>query len=131
MFDMRRKKRKADETDLSESLTDVASKDTDGRKTRNSGMPRSSMAGQSEHAARLRSQLPLQNGRKVAFCQPNDGGEEEWILATVLECVNEERSQYKVQDAEDDGASGPYVYAFLTAVLGRQPSTPWRRCLTV
>lgn len=70
----------------------------------------------------LATQLPLSKGRKVAFRQPNktktsggtssasnvqvvtgdEEGGETWIMATITECINNDRNRYVVQDAEDD-----------------------------
>lgn len=57
----------------------------------------------------LSAQLPLQKGRKVAFRQPLAKGEshspedgETWIMATVLECINNDRNRYVVKDADPD-----------------------------
>jgi SGF29 tudor-like domain len=78
----------------------------------------------------LAHQLPLQKGRKVAFRQPSknkvgpgaanvsarggpsgdpssaagmeDDGET-WIMATVIECINNDRNRYVVRDDEDEG----------------------------
>ncbi|PWN33958.1 uncharacterized protein FA14DRAFT_191065 [Meira miltonrushii] len=78
----------------------------------------------------LAHQLPLQKGRKVAFRQPSKnkvgpgaanvsarggpGGDpssaagmeddgETWIMATVIECINNDRNRYVVRDDEDEG----------------------------
>ncbi|KAL5520121.1 hypothetical protein ACEPAG_1781 [Sanghuangporus baumii] len=57
-------------------------------------------------------QLPLQEGRKVAFHPPSTGGaeadENTWILAVVTRCINQEKNRYEVQDAEpqEDGQPG-------------------------
>ncbi|KAH8114515.1 SGF29 tudor-like domain-containing protein [Phellopilus nigrolimitatus] len=57
-------------------------------------------------------QLPLQEGRKVAFHPPTTGGgeadENTWILAVVTKCQNHEKHRYEVQDAEpqEDGQPG-------------------------
>lgn len=58
----------------------------------------------------LGPQLPLQKGRRVAFRQPLPRGEthspgddgETWIMATVLECINNDRNRYVVKDADPD-----------------------------
>ncbi|PWN52756.1 hypothetical protein IE53DRAFT_253595 [Violaceomyces palustris] len=90
----------------------------------------------------LAHQLPLQKGRKVAFRQPvkktgaaagaavslanglaPNGllpGEEEgetWIMATVIECINNDRNRYVVQDAEDEGGAGPQWNTTLKAIV--------------
>jgi len=105
-----RRKRKGDEVD-----NDAQSKTADLRKTRGAGKLRTSLSDTgADRLMHLQAQLPLQRGRKVAFCQPpradalpGEGGE--WILATVIDCVNDDKQRYVVQDAEDEGASGPYV----------------------
>ncbi|EJC98115.1 uncharacterized protein FOMMEDRAFT_114966 [Fomitiporia mediterranea MF3/22] len=57
-------------------------------------------------------QLPLQEGRKVAFHPPSTGGaeadENTWILAVITRCINPEKNRYEVQDAEpqEDGQPG-------------------------
>ncbi|KAL9932015.1 hypothetical protein V8E36_009076 [Tilletia maclaganii] len=66
----------------------------------------------------LAHQLPLRKGRKVAFRQPTKrnpgpGGQqpivtenedgETWIMATVEECINNDRNRYVVRDLEDEG----------------------------
>lgn len=92
----------------------------------------------------LAHQLPLQKGRKVAFRQPNKNkvgpgaanvsggsstrgdvsggangtGEEDgetWIMATVIECINNDRNRYVVQDDED--AAMPTYNTTLKAVV--------------
>lgn len=71
---------------------------------------------ESSHVARIKSQLPLLRGRKVAFCQAlrgDDTHEEEWIMATVISTIQGDKMRYIVQDAEDDTAHGPYVSALL------------------
>ncbi|KAK0558756.1 hypothetical protein OC844_004898 [Tilletia horrida] len=66
----------------------------------------------------LAHQLPLRKGRRVAFRQPTKrnpgpGGQqpivtegedgETWIMATVEECINNDRNRYVVRDLEDEG----------------------------
>lgn len=53
------------------------------------------------------AQLPLYPGRKVAFRPPLGRGEpgpkddcEGWIMATVVECINNDRNRYVVRDAD-------------------------------
>lgn len=50
----------------------------------------------------LAKQLPLQEGRKVAFHPPNSskssdntngGKDEEWILAVVTKCINQDKNR--------------------------------------
>jgi len=105
----RRKKRKTEEIDLPETALEDHSKTLELRKARSSG----SMEENGRMAA-LQSQLPLQRGRKVAFCQPprdgQSGSEEEWILATVMGTIHGDKYRYVVQDAEDESTGGPYVY---------------------
>ena len=103
--DVRRRKRKADD----ELEMDTKPK-TDTKKGRSPSKQESS------HFARIKSQLPLLRGRKVAFCQALRGEhthEEEWIMATVISTIQGDKMRYIVQDAEDDTAHGPYVSALL------------------
>lgn len=53
----------------------------------------------------LAKQLPLQEGRKVAFHPPNSsktadsangGKDEEWILAVVTKCINQDKNRFVV-----------------------------------
>lgn len=82
----------------------------DTRKTRSgAGTPRASSSAASRRIAKLSAQLPLQPGRRAAFCQPSESGDGEWILATVLSRANEDKHRYVVQDAEDESGHGPYV----------------------
>lgn len=115
----RRRKRKTDELseEVLETSNDTKGKlNSDARRTRtaSSSFTRRNSEIDARYAS-LHAQLPLQRGRKVAFCQPqrNDGviGDdgEVWIMATVISCINNDPNRYIVQDAEDDGASGPYV----------------------
>ena len=57
-------------------------------------------------------QLPLLPGRKVAFKVPvakhltekggdDEGGESDWILATILRNIMQDKMRYEVQDADD------------------------------
>lgn len=107
----RRKKRKNEEADLPDA-SDVQSKVSEPRKPRSATAAR--LMDESSRLAGLQSQLPLQRGRKVAFCQPSrdeqGGSEEEWILATVMSTIQGDKYRYVVQDAEDEGSGGPYVY---------------------
>ncbi|CEH11689.1 UNCHARACTERIZED [Ceraceosorus bombacis] len=75
----------------------------------------------------LHAQLPLAKGRRVAFRQPTKsrsergptngkGSEgETWILAVVMECINNDRNRYVVQDAED--RNSPTVNTTLKAIV--------------
>ncbi|WVR06585.1 hypothetical protein IAU60_003617 [Kwoniella sp. DSM 27419] len=64
-------------------------------------------------------QLPLQPGRKVAFKLPRqktngeedsgqaagvNGGGDDWILATIKRCIQQDRMRYEVQDVDDGNA---------------------------
>lgn len=51
----------------------------------------------------LAKQLPLQEGRKVAFHPPQNskgadgaagGKDEEWILAVVIGCINQDKNRF-------------------------------------
>ncbi|KZT12024.1 uncharacterized protein LAESUDRAFT_719985 [Laetiporus sulphureus 93-53] len=77
----------------------------------------------------LAPQLPLQEGRKVAFHPPQNankpadgsagGKDEEWILAVVTKCINQDKNRYEVQDAEpqDDGQPGLFYNTTLRAII--------------
>ncbi|KAH8104552.1 SGF29 tudor-like domain-containing protein [Cristinia sonorae] len=78
----------------------------------------------------LAPQLPLQEGRKVAFHPPNntsgktDGGagngkDEEWILAVVIKSINQDKNRYEVQDPEpqEDGSPGQTYNTTLRAII--------------
>ncbi|KAJ7780653.1 SGF29 tudor-like domain-containing protein [Mycena maculata] len=85
----------------------------------------------------LARQLPLQEGRKVAFHQPsgkpmgssggkpNGGGGgnvdtgENWILAVVTKCLNGDKNRYEVQDPEpqEDGQPGLCYNTTLRAII--------------
>ncbi|KAJ7288343.1 SGF29 tudor-like domain-containing protein [Mycena rebaudengoi] len=82
----------------------------------------------------LSRQLPLQEGRKVAFHQPsgkpsgggkpNAGGGnadtgENWILAVVTKCLNGDKNRYEVQDPEpqEDGQPGLCYNTTLRAII--------------
>ena len=52
----------------------------------------------------MAKQLPLQEGRKVAFHPPPNtnkadgatgGKDEEWILAVVTKCINQDKNRYE------------------------------------
>lgn len=67
----------------------------------------------------LSKQLPLREGRKVAFHPPAgkpadgstpDGDENTWILAVVTKCINQDRNRYEVQDAEPHEAGQPGLF---------------------
>ncbi|RPD62404.1 hypothetical protein L226DRAFT_544265 [Lentinus tigrinus ALCF2SS1-7] len=76
----------------------------------------------------LAPQLPLQEGRKVAFHPPTNtskadgatgGKDEEWILAVVTKCINQDKNRYEVQDPEpqEDGAPGQRYNTTLRAII--------------
>ncbi|TCD66620.1 hypothetical protein EIP91_001130 [Steccherinum ochraceum] len=78
----------------------------------------------------LAPQLPLQEGRKVAFHPPNNtsgksdsgvgsGKDEEWILAVVTRCINQDKNRYEVQDPEpqEDGSPGQTYNTTLRAII--------------
>ncbi|KAJ7212119.1 SGF29 tudor-like domain-containing protein [Mycena pura] len=83
----------------------------------------------------LAKQLPLQEGRKVAFHQPSGkpsgGGKpsgasgnsaetgENWILAVVTKCLNGDKNRYEVQDPEpqEDGQPGLCYNTTLRAII--------------
>ncbi|KAI5122784.1 hypothetical protein M0805_000128 [Coniferiporia weirii] len=68
-------------------------------------------------------QLPLQEGRKVAFHPPSTGGaeadENTWILAVVKRCLNQEKTRYEVQDPEpqEDGQPGQLYSSNLKTMI--------------
>ncbi|KAF4577175.1 SAGA-associated factor 29 [Pleurotus pulmonarius] len=75
----------------------------------------------------LAAQLPLQEGRKVAF-HPSagktggvaaDADENTWILAVVTKCINADKNRYEVQDAEpqEDGQPGVRYNTTLRAII--------------
>ncbi|KAG6910678.1 hypothetical protein DXG01_008722 [Tephrocybe rancida] len=75
----------------------------------------------------LHKQLPLQQGRRVAFHPPPgkpangaaaDNDENTWILALVTKCINADKNRYEVQDAEpqEDG-SGVLYNTTLRAII--------------
>ncbi|WFD35032.1 hypothetical protein MCUN1_001878 [Malassezia cuniculi] len=114
LTDNRRRKRKADDSQQSPPPDDDHRRTGDPRKQRAGGPKRVS----SQPASDDKREQLLQRGRKVAFRQPprksSVGGLAEegevWILATVIECINNDWNRYVVQDAEDE-QSGPYVAA--------------------
>ncbi|KAI3628884.1 hypothetical protein CBS14141_000587 [Malassezia furfur] len=118
--DVRRRKRKADESvdDFADGVADTKGKLTaDARRTRTASSSFTKRGSEADtRLAQISAQLPLQRGRKVAFCQPqkNDGfaGDdgEVWIMATVISCINNDTHRYIVQDAEDEGNNGPCFY---------------------
>ncbi|KII86869.1 hypothetical protein PLICRDRAFT_143412 [Plicaturopsis crispa FD-325 SS-3] len=70
----------------------------------------------------LARQLPLQEGRKVAFHPPagkpgDEADENTWILAVVTKCIDKNR--YEVQDAEpqEDGQPGQFYNTTLRAII--------------
>ncbi|KAK2465189.1 hypothetical protein APHAL10511_002543 [Amanita phalloides] len=83
----------------------------------------------------LAKQLPLQQGRKVAF-RPGgdksansgaDADESTWILALVTRCISAEKHKYEVQDAEpqEDGQPGLlYTTSLRTIIPLPDPNAP-------
>ncbi|KAF8134802.1 SGF29 tudor-like domain-containing protein [Mycena galopus ATCC 62051] len=86
--------------------------------------------------ALLARQLPLQQNRKVAFHQPSgkpssggkpssnanantDAGENNWILAFVVRCLNNDKNRYEVQDPEpqENGEPGLCYNTTLKAII--------------
>ncbi|EPQ54487.1 hypothetical protein GLOTRDRAFT_106180 [Gloeophyllum trabeum ATCC 11539] len=78
----------------------------------------------------LAKQLPLQEGRKVAFHPPPHSGkpgetgggetdENTWILAVVTKCINQDKNRYEVRDAEnqEDGSPGQSYNTTLRAII--------------
>ncbi|KAI0632097.1 SGF29 tudor-like domain-containing protein [Trametes polyzona] len=76
----------------------------------------------------LAKQLPLQEGRKVAFHPPTNtsksdgatgGKDEEWILAVVTKCINQDKNRYEVMDPEpqEDGQPGMKYNTTLRAII--------------
>ncbi|PFH53901.1 hypothetical protein AMATHDRAFT_136099 [Amanita thiersii Skay4041] len=75
----------------------------------------------------LAKQLPLQQGRKVAFhpgvAKSSNSGidtdENTWILALVTRCISAEKQRYEVQDAEpqEDGQPGLLYTTSLRAII--------------
>ncbi|KAJ6508795.1 SGF29 tudor-like domain-containing protein [Mycena sanguinolenta] len=78
----------------------------------------------------LARQLPLQENRKVAFHQPSgkpsgggkpstDSGENNWILAVVVRCLNNDKNRYEVQDPEpqENGQPGLCYNTTLKAII--------------
>ncbi|KAK7048358.1 SAGA-associated factor 29 [Favolaschia claudopus] len=103
---------------------------------RNSVGPSSANAFSRAPKALLAKQLPLQEGRKVAFHQPSgkpsaggkptgnsnaspDTGENNWILAVVVRCLNNDKHRYEVQDPEpqEDGQPGLCYNTTLKAII--------------
>lgn len=84
----------------------------------------------------LAKQLPLQEGRKVAFHPPPgktadgsnaDGDENTWILAVITKCINQDKNRYEVQDVEpqEDGQPGQCYNTTLRAIIPLpDPSAP-------
>ncbi|EPT05212.1 hypothetical protein FOMPIDRAFT_1112120 [Fomitopsis schrenkii] len=106
---------------------------------RNSVGPSTSVPFSREPKARreaLAKQLPLQEGRKVAFHPPQNskgsdgaagGKDEEWILAVVIGCINQDKNRYEVQDPEpqEDGQPGQRYNTTLRAIIPLpDPSAP-------
>ncbi|KDQ62429.1 hypothetical protein JAAARDRAFT_30341 [Jaapia argillacea MUCL 33604] len=78
----------------------------------------------------LAKQLPLQEGRNVAFHPPphgakpgetsnGDGDDNAWILAVIMKCINQDKNRYEVRDAEpqDDGQPGQCYNTTLRAII--------------
>ncbi|WVF68778.1 hypothetical protein IAT40_003550 [Kwoniella sp. CBS 6097] len=99
---------------------DNALSPTPGHGTTKAGTPMSREATGKHKRDIYSDQLPLQPGRKVAFRVPkskaNDGdskhggvggdtGGEEWILAVVASCIQQDRMRYTVTDIEDTSAA--------------------------
>ncbi|KAF8073604.1 SGF29 tudor-like domain-containing protein [Lyophyllum atratum] len=83
----------------------------------------------------LAKQLPLLEGRKVAFHPPPgkpanggaDNDENTWILALITRCINADKNRYEVQDAEpqEDGQPGLLYNTTLRAIIPLpDPSAP-------
>lgn len=142
--DGRRRKRHVDETGddgLSDTSTGPDTKhrsNSEQRRTRVTSGAHGKRGVESDTRSSKRAlQLPLQRGQKVAFCQPQPDGEggEVWIMATVIGMINNDPKRYTVQDAEDEGTSGPYVCTTYPAPT-KPPSnqsplclSAWIRCL--
>jgi len=73
-------------------------------------------------------QLPLQEGRRVAFHplpgKTADGSivdvdENTWILAVITKCINQDKNRYEVQDAEpqEDGQPGQCYNTTIRAII--------------
>lgn len=134
-----RRKRKVEDTSPSPSADDVEvlgevkRRASDARKARNSISTGNTKRGAGEvqpHRSWLTAQLPLRPGRKVAFCEPRATAAaaapgaaampeegEVWILATVTGSIGNDKLRYVVQDAEEEGTNGPYVYPLLCFAL--------------
>ncbi|KAH7928399.1 hypothetical protein BV22DRAFT_1082964 [Leucogyrophana mollusca] len=76
----------------------------------------------------LAKQLPLQEGRKVAFHPPagktadgstTEADENTWILAVITKCINQDKNRYEVQDVEpqEDGQPGVCYNTTLRAII--------------
>ncbi|EPQ32258.1 uncharacterized protein PFL1_00455 [Pseudozyma flocculosa PF-1] len=48
---------------------------------------------------------------------PGEEDGETWIMATVIECINNDRNRYVVQDAEEEGPLGPTWNTTLKAIV--------------
>lgn len=101
---------------------------------RNSVGPAPSIPFSREPKARreaLAAQLPLMEGRKVAF-HPHlnkAGGDVEndtWILAIVTKCINADKNRYEVRDPEpqEDGSSGLYNTTLRSIIPLPDPNAP-------
>ncbi|CAD6983870.1 unnamed protein product [Tilletia controversa] len=86
----------------------------------------------------LAHQLPLRKGRRVAFRQPTKrnpgpGGQqpvvteneegETWIMATVEECINNDRNRYVVRDLEDEDQTAPATWNTTLKAIVPLPET--------
>ncbi|KAK7056795.1 Protein phosphatase 2C 2 [Paramarasmius palmivorus] len=80
----------------------------------------------------LAKQLPLKEGRKVAFHLPNKNGtsadsEDDWILAIVTKCIQNDKNRYEVHDPEpqDNGEPGLTYQTTLRNIIPLpDPSAP-------
>ena len=86
---------------------------------RNSVGPGSNIPFSREPKARreaLAAQLPLQEGRRVAFHPPSGSGtngptdESTWILAVVTKCINQDKNRLVLPSACDSGSQGRSSY---------------------
>ncbi|ORY30602.1 SGF29 tudor-like domain-domain-containing protein [Naematelia encephala] len=58
------------------------------------------LSGRQQRRDAYADQLPLAPGRKVAFRVPGQEGEN-WILATVRKCIQQDKMRYEVEDDDD------------------------------
>ncbi|TFY51916.1 hypothetical protein EVG20_g10780, partial [Dentipellis fragilis] len=100
---------------------------------RSSAGPQPSIPFSREPKARreaLAKQLPLSEGRMVAFHPPSNTGkpaeagaadtdDTTWILAKVTKCINQDKNRYEVQDVEpqEDGQPGQCYNTTLRAII--------------